>query len=65
MPTIKMPKSCKECKCIGHYTYGPYARDPHYCCELMWTLFEEDHRVNPEEVDEDCPLKGGIVVKED
>ena len=65
MPKIKMPKSCKECGFLGEYTSGPYARDPHYCCELMWSLYEEDYRVNPDEVDEDCPLKDGIVVTEE
>lgn len=65
MKKIKMPNSCKECRCIGDYTRGPYARNPHYCCELMWNLYGEDYKVNPDKVDENCPLKVGIVVTEE
>ena len=52
----KMPKSCKECRHVGEYTSGVWSRNPHYCCELIWRLFEEDYRVNPDTVDSRCPL---------
>lgn len=50
-------KSCKECKHIGDYTTGVYGRNPHYCCELIWNLFEEDYIVDPDTIDDKCPLK--------
>jgi len=53
---IKKPSTCGECKFIGAYTNGPFARNPHYCCELIWDLQEEDYRVNPDELDDNCPL---------
>ena len=65
MTIIKMPKKCKECNCVGDYTSGLYARNPHYCCELMWDLYKEDYRVNLDEIDEKCPLKNGISVVEE
>lgn len=49
--------SCKECEHIGNYTDGVYSRNPHYCCELIWELFEEDYKVDPDTIDEKCPLK--------
>lgn len=52
---IKIPTKCSECKHIGNYTTGPFARNPHYCCELIWQLFKQDYRVNPKELDEHCP----------
>lgn len=50
-----IPKKCGKCKSLGDYTRGPYVRSPHYCCELIWRLFQQDYRVNPEELDEHCP----------
>ena len=52
----KIPSNCGRCKHIGNYTSGPFARNPHHCCELIWELFEEDYRVDPKELDENCPL---------
>lgn len=60
---IKMPKSCGECRFCGDYTEGVWARNPHHCCELWWDLYEEDYKVNPNTVDEDCPLKDGIKIE--
>lgn len=31
----KTPTKCSECRHIGNYTTGPFARNPHYCCELI------------------------------
>jgi hypothetical protein len=53
---MKIPKKCNDCKCIEHYKYGPFARNPHSCCELMWHLFELDYRVNPDYRDAHCPF---------
>ena len=50
------PKTCGECRFFGCYDDGPYARNPHYCCELIWTLREEDYQVDPDTLDEECPL---------
>lgn len=57
MKKIKIPSKCKKCKCARSYDSGPYARNPHTCCELMWVLFEEDYRVDPGTRDENCPLE--------
>lgn len=57
MKKIKIPNKCKKCNCIRSYDTGPYSRNPHACCELMWVLFEEDYKVNPEERDKNCPLE--------
>lgn len=57
------PKRCGKCRHIGDYTSGPYARNPHYCCELRWRLYEEDYRVNPETLDAKCPLKNAAFVR--
>ena len=65
MTIIKMQKKCKECNFVGNYTYGLYARNPHYWCELMWDLYKEDYKVNPEEIDEKFPLKNVISVVEE
>ena len=54
---FKIPNTCGECKFIGHYETGPWARNPHCCCELMWDLKEEDYKVDKNSLDEDCPLK--------
>ena len=51
------PTSCKECNCSQAYTSGPYVRNPHYCCELIWKLFNCDYKVDPDEVDENCPYR--------
>lgn len=61
---IKMPKSCGKCRFCGAYTEGVWSRNPHYCCELRWDLYEEDYRVNPNTIDENCPLKDGIKIEE-
>ena len=53
----KKPKTCGECRFIGHYESGAYARNPHCCCELMWTLYEEDYKVDKNGMDENCPLE--------
>ena len=58
---IKMPKGCGKCAFIGAYIDGPFKRNPHYCCELMWQLFKTDYRVSPETIDDKCPL---LAVKE-
>jgi len=52
----KKPKTCGECKFVQGYTQGPFARYPHHCCELIWDLEHEDYHVDPEELDENCPL---------
>ena len=54
---LKIPNTCGECRFIGHYENGPYARNPHCCCELLWVLKEEDYKVNKNSLDENCPLK--------
>ena len=64
MKRFNVPLCCGKCKHIGRYTEGPYVRSPHYCCELMWQLYDEDYRVNPEKLDSKCPLKSLAVVKE-
>lgn len=51
------PASCKECNCSESYTSGPYYRNPHYCCELIWRLFDCDYKVDPDKVDENCPYR--------
>ena len=54
---MMMPTKCKECPHVGDYTGGYYSRSPHYCCELIWALLEEDYRVKPDSIDKRCPLK--------
>lgn len=54
---MNMPKNCAECDHAGNYTEGPYSRNPHYCCELIWQLFKEDYRVDEDKIDPKCPLK--------
>ena len=54
---IKIPGKCKECNHVGAYTTGPYKRNPHYCCELLWRLFKTDYKVDPEDLFSCCPLK--------
>lgn len=60
---IKIPDKCRECKHVGAYTSGPYARNPHHCCELIWRLFETEYKVNPDTLDSCCPLKHDGFVK--
>ena len=56
MNKIILPNKCKKCTCVRHYDKGGFERNPHYCCELIWMLFNEDYKVNPEERDKNCPL---------
>ena len=55
--TTIIPETCENCRHIGDYTCAPYKRDPHYCCELIWQLFEQDYRVDPKILDEKCPFR--------
>lgn len=54
---VVIPTKCGECQFCGDYTAGPYARNPHYCCEMIWTLIKEDYKVDADTIDEKCPLK--------
>lgn len=54
---LTIPNTCGECKFIGYYESGPFARNPHCCCELIYTLKEEDYKVDKNSLDENCPLK--------
>jgi hypothetical protein len=58
---IEIPKTCGECRHIGHYESGPWARNPHCCCELIWRLTEEDYKVDKNSIDKNCPLKVGYI----
>ena len=60
---IKLPTKCGECVHVGSYTYGPFKRNPHYCCELIWTLVHEDYVVDPEVIDRNCPLRNIDLLK--
>lgn len=52
------PETCGECKFIKTYDKGPWAIDPHYCCELIWFLKEDfDYQVDRNVLDKNCPLK--------
>ena len=51
----KIPTKCSECKYISNYTTDVFARNQHYCCELIRSLFQQEYRVNPKELDEHCP----------
>lgn len=53
---FEMPKSCKDCHMSNHYHEGHFGENSHYCCELIWSLFEEDYEVDPDTRDENCPL---------
>lgn len=53
----KLPNTCGKCKFIGRYKDGPYVRNPHCCCELLWQLEEEEHRVREDTLYDECPLK--------
>lgn len=52
---INIPKTCKKCNCCATYDSGYYSRNPHCCCELMYVLFEEDYKVDPNKLDSNCP----------
>lgn len=54
---IDIPTRCGECQFCGDYTAGAYARNPHYCCEMIWTLVKEDYKVDIDTINEKCPLK--------
>lgn len=59
---MQMPKICKKCKHVNSRTLMPFARDPHYCWELIWWLHKEDHQVDPDKVDNDyCPLRNNHI----
>lgn len=60
---IKIPNKCRECSHLGAYTAGPYRRNPHYCCEFIWRLFELDYKVDPDTLDSCCPLRNNGFVK--
>ena len=53
----KAPSTCGECEFIGRYEDGPFIRNPHCCCELIFDLRGEDYKVDPYSLDEECPLK--------
>ena len=61
MIEIEMPSKCKECSFVGAYLSGVWARNPHYCCELIYDLYKEDYKVDPDTIDEECPLAKGII----
>lgn len=51
------PTTCGKCKFLGRYSEGPFVRNPHCCCELMFDLYDEDYRVKEDTLDKNCPLK--------
>lgn len=57
LENFKVPSTCGECKFIRAYKTGPYARNPHCCCELMWYLIEDDYKVKEDSLDTNCPLR--------
>lgn len=60
---IKLPTKCGDCQFCGDYTGYPYGRNPHYCCEMIWTLIHEDYRVYPDSIDDKCPLMDISLIK--
>ena len=60
---IKLPTKCIDCQFCGDYTTYPYSRNPHYCCEMIWTLIHEDYRVYPDSIDDRCPLMDISLIK--
>ncbi len=54
---FSIPNTCEQCNFIGVYEDGPYSRNPHCCCELIWRLKHEDYRVDKNSLDANCPLK--------
>ena len=61
-PFYTLPSKCKECRFCRRYISGPWARNPHHCCELMHDLYDTDYKVDPDAVDKNCPLKTLIIV---
>jgi hypothetical protein len=59
---FKIPNTCGECEHVGCYETGPFARHPHCCSELIWQLKKEDYKVDKNSLDENCPLKNGILL---
>lgn len=53
---FKIPNTCDECNFIRHYETGPFIRNPHCCCELIWKLKNEDYKVDKNSLDENCPF---------
>ena len=51
MKKIELPRKCKDCRYAIKYNNGDYS------CDIRWTLYDEDYKVNPEERDENCPLE--------
>lgn len=62
MAVAKMPKKCRECKFVGDYTSEAWSEYPHYYCDLMFALYDEDYKVDPDRVDKYCPLKSNFAV---
>lgn len=62
---LKVPKTCGQCRFIGAYTHGPWSRDPHYCCELIFDLYSQDYRVKKDTRDEECPLVNLVIVNDE
>ena len=58
MIIINKPKKCGDCKFICDYSVDAWRRNPHYCCELRFFLYDEDYKVNPNTMDKKCPLTG-------
>ena len=54
---FKMPNNCGECKLLGCYEEGVWSRNPHFCCELRYWLYDEDYKVDKDSIDDECPLK--------
>ena len=62
---FKIPDTCGECKFIGHYEDGVWARNSHCCCELRYRLYDEDYKVDKNSLDKNCPLKDLEVISND
>ena len=60
---IRLPTKCKDCRFCGDYTGYPYRRNPHYCCEMIWTFVHEDYQVDPDTIDDKCPLMDVNLIK--
>ena len=54
---FEVPNKCGDCGFIGRYENGPFSKNPHCCCELIYALKKEDYRVNKNLLDKNCPLK--------
>ena len=57
------PDICRECEHICGYTTGCFSRNPHYCCELIWELFRQDYKVDPDALDKNCPYRNSDFIK--